>query len=127
MERLRILSGSPFEATVGYSRAVVSGPHVFVSGTAPTMPAGADPPADAYGQARRCLEIILAALEEAGARAEHVVRTRIYLVPGVGFEGAGRAHAEVFGEIRPANTTVVVHSLLDPRWLLEIEADALLD
>jgi enamine deaminase RidA (YjgF/YER057c/UK114 family) len=126
MERRLISSGSPYEPVVGYSRAVVAGPHVFVAGTAPIMPEGADPPRDSYGQARRCLEIILAALEEAGARAEHVVRTRVYLTPAADFEQVGRAHGELFGEIRPANTTVVVESLLDPRWLLEIEVDALI-
>ncbi len=90
------------------------------------MPGGTDPPADAYGQARRCLEIILAALEQAGARAEDVVRTRIYLTRAEDFDEVGRAHGELFGEVRPAMTGVVVAALLDPRWLVEIEAEALL-
>ena len=127
MERSLISSGSPYEPVVGFSRAVVVGPHVYVAGTAPIMPDGAEPPADAYGQARRCLEIILAALEQAGARAEHVVRTRVYLTRVEDFEQVGRAHGEVFAASRPANTTLVVEGLVDPRWLVEIEADAVVD
>jgi enamine deaminase RidA (YjgF/YER057c/UK114 family) len=110
---------------VGYSRAVRVGDHVFVAGTAPIMPGDADPPADSYGQARRCLEIVVAALAELGARPEHVVRTRLYLTSEDHFEGAGRAHGEVFGDIRPATAAVVVAALIDPRWLVEIEADAI--
>jgi len=115
----------PMEGQVGYSRAVVAGPHVYVSGTAPVMPDGGDPPADAYGQAQRCLDIILTALAEAGATAHDVVRTRIYVTDAALIGEAGRAHAEVFGDVRPATTGVVV-GLLDPRWLVEIEAEALL-
>jgi enamine deaminase RidA (YjgF/YER057c/UK114 family) len=112
------------EAVVGYSRAVVAGPHVHVSGTAPIPQDGSEPPEGPYEQARLCLQIVLAALERAGARAEDVVRTRIYVVPGTDFGEVGRAHAEVFGEVRPATTGVVVAALLDPRWLVEIEAEA---
>ncbi len=126
MDRRLIGSGAPWEAVYGYSRAVVAGRHVYVAGTAPVMPAGAELPSDAYGQARRCLEIILAALEQAGARANDVVRTRIYLTRAEDFNEVGRAHGEVFGEVRPAMTGVVVAALLDPRWLVEIEAEALL-
>jgi enamine deaminase RidA (YjgF/YER057c/UK114 family) len=122
--RRLISSGSPYEPVVGYSRAVVAGPHVFVSGTAPIMPDGADPPADAYGQAKRCFEIIGDALLQAGASFADVVRTRVYLTTADAFEGAGRAHGEVFESIRPANTTVIVAALLDPRWMLEIEVQA---
>lgn len=125
MQRRLISSGSPYEPVVGYSRAVTVGPHVFVAGSAPIMADGSDPPPDPYGQARRCLEIIGAALAEAGAGFEHVVRTRVYLTRAGDFEGVGRAHGEVFGTIRPANTTVIVAGLVDPRWLVEIEADAL--
>jgi len=124
MERRLISSGSPYEPIVGYSRAVCVGDRVFVSGSAPVMPDGADPPADSYGQAKRCLEIIAAALEQAGARLEDVVRTRVYITPGAVFEEIGRAHGELFSAIRPANTTVVVAALVDPRWLVEIEAEA---
>jgi enamine deaminase RidA (YjgF/YER057c/UK114 family) len=126
MDRRRISSSMPLEQTFGYSRAVVVGDRVFVSGTAPVMPDGADPPPDAYGQARRCLEIILAALEEAGASAEHVVRTRMYLTRTEDIEEVGRAHGDVFGAVRPATTGVVVAALFDQRWLVEIEAEAII-
>jgi enamine deaminase RidA (YjgF/YER057c/UK114 family) len=90
------------------------------------MPAGADPPPDAYRQAKRCLEIIAAALAEGGASLADVVRTRVYLVRTADFEAVGRAHGEAFSEIRPANTTLTVAELVDPRWLVEIEAEAVL-
>ena len=125
MERRLISSGSPYEPIVGFSRAVVVGPHVHVSGTAPVMPDGEPLPDDAYAQARRCLAIILDALAEAGARADDVVRTRIYLTSPDVFDDVARAHAEVFGDVRPASTAVVAQ-LLDPRWKVEIEAEALL-
>jgi enamine deaminase RidA (YjgF/YER057c/UK114 family) len=125
MERRRVSSGSPFEPVVGFSRAVRAGRHVVVAGTAPVMPDGGAPPADAYGQARRCLQIMLAALEELGAHAEDVVRTRTYLVRTEDWEDVGRAHGEVFGEIRPASTMLAVSALLDPRWLVEMEAEAI--
>ncbi|MGZ8694709.1 MAG: RidA family protein [Gaiellaceae bacterium] len=124
MERRLISSAMPWERTIGYSRAVRVGDHVHVSGTAPVMADGSDPPADPYGQARRCLEIIVAALAEAGASAADVVRTRIYVTDAAFIEPVGRAHGEVFDEIRPATTGVVVE-LLDPRWLVEIEAEAI--
>jgi enamine deaminase RidA (YjgF/YER057c/UK114 family) len=124
VERRRISSGSPYEPIVGFCRAVRVGDRVIVAGTAPTMPAGADPPPDAYGQARRCFEIIGQALAEAGAAFDDVVRTRVYLVRTEDFEQVGRAHGEVFAEIRPANTTLTVKELIDPRWLVEIEAEA---
>jgi enamine deaminase RidA (YjgF/YER057c/UK114 family) len=124
MERRRIPSGSPYEPVVGFSRAVRVGDRVIVAGTAPVMPDGADPPPDAYGQAKRCLEIIAGALAEAGARLEDVVRTRVYLVRTADFEEVGRAHGEVFAEIRPANTTLAIAELVDRRWLVEIEAEA---
>ena len=127
MERRRIPSGSPYEQEVGFSRALVVGPNVFVAGTAPTMPDGAAPPSDTYGQTRRVLEIIIAALAEAGAGAEDVVRTRVYLTRDADYHEAARAHGEVFSEIRPASTMIVVDALLDPRWLVEIEAQALVD
>jgi enamine deaminase RidA (YjgF/YER057c/UK114 family) len=124
--RRLIASGSPYEPVIGFSRAVVDGMHVSVSGTAPVMPDGGEPPPDAYGQTRRVLEIILAALAEAGAGAEHVVRTRTYLTHAEDWEEVGRAHGEVFAEVRPASTMVVVSAFLDPRWRVEMEADAIL-
>lgn len=124
MERQRVSSGGTYEQVVGYCRAVRVGAHVYVAGTAPIMADGTDPPADSYGQAQRCFEIIGAALSEAGAGFEHVVRTRIYITPEADFDGIGRAHGEIFRDIRPVNTTVVVAALIDPRWHVEIEADA---
>jgi enamine deaminase RidA (YjgF/YER057c/UK114 family) len=127
VERKLVSSGSPYEPTIGFSRAVRVGDRVWVAGTAPVMADGGDPPLDAYGQARRCLEIIVAALREAGAGPEHVVRTRTYLTKPELWEEVGRAHGEVFRDVRPASTMVAVSALLDPRWLVEIEADAMLD
>jgi len=124
--RRRIASGSPYEPVIGFSRAVVAGDHVSVSGTAPTMPEGQDPPTNAYGQTKRVLEIILAALSEAGAGPEDVVRTRTFLTSADDWEEIGRAHGEVFADVRPASTMVVVTGFLDPRWLVEMEADAIL-
>jgi enamine deaminase RidA (YjgF/YER057c/UK114 family) len=126
MERRRISSGSPYEPRIGFSRALVAGHHVSVAGTAPVMPGGAEPPSDAYGQARRVLEIIAGALEEVGAGPEHVVRTRTFLTRAEDWEEVGRAHGEVFAEVRPASTMVVVAGFLDPRWVVEMEADAVL-
>ena len=89
------------------------------------MPGEADPPTDPYAQAKRCLEIIVAALQEVGAGPEHVVRTRAYLTDVEDWKEVGRAHGEVFGDVRPASAMIVVSSLLDPRWCVEIEVDAL--
>lgn len=124
MERRLVSSGSPYEPVVGFSRAVRVGHHVAVAGTAPTMPDGGNPPPDPYGQARRCFDIVLAALKEAGSGPEHVVRTRIYLVRAEDWEEVGRAHGEVFGQARPANAIIVVRGFVDPRWLVEVEVDA---
>ena len=124
--RRLVASGSPYEPVIGFSRAVVDGRHVSVSGTAPVMPDGGDPPPDAYEQTRRVLEIIVAALAEAGAGPEHVVRTRTFLTSAKDWEEVGRAHGEVFAEVRPASTMIVVSAFLDPRWVVEMEADALL-
>ena len=122
--RRRAGSGSPFEASIGFSRAVRVGPRVVVSGTGPIWPDGSCPD-DAGTQARRCLEIVLAALAELGASADDVVRTRMYLCAREDADAVGAAHREVFGRARPAATMVVVAGLLDPRWKVEIEAEAL--
>ena len=122
MERRLISSGSPYERRLGYSRAVRVGADVFVAGTAPIV-LGGEPPEGAYAQAMRCFEIIAKALEDAGARLEHVVRVRVYLTRAEDFDEVGRAHAEVFADIRPVNTTVIAQ-LLDPRWLVEIDVQA---
>lgn len=125
-DRQLVSSGSPWEKRVGFSRAVRVGNGVLVAGTACALPGNQDPPADAYSQAKWCLDTIEAALNSAGARIEDTVRTRIYLVDTADFEAVGRAHGEVFGEIRPANSTVTVKELLDPRWRVEIEAEAII-
>ena len=108
---------------MGYSRAVVVDDAVHVSGTAP-IPREGDPPEGAYEQMRLCLEIVGGALAEAGASFEDVVRTRIYLTDGDDYEQVAQAHGEVFSEIRPASTAVIVKGLLDPRWRVEVEAEA---
>jgi enamine deaminase RidA (YjgF/YER057c/UK114 family) len=124
--RQLVPADSPWAPAVGYSRAVRVGNQIHVSGTAAVMPNGAPPPPDAYGQARRCLEIILAALAELGAGPEDVVRTRVYVTSADDWEEIGRAHGEVFGAIRPASAMLVITGLLDPRFLVEIEADAII-
>jgi enamine deaminase RidA (YjgF/YER057c/UK114 family) len=121
--RRNISSGSPYEPRIGFSRAVRAGSRVLVSGTGPVLPDG-DCPASTADQARRCWEIVLEALAEAGASAADVVRTRTLLTPAADPEGAMTAHGEVFGDVRPASTMLVVHSLLDPRWTVEVEAEA---
>lgn len=126
MERRLVSSGSPFEPTMGFSRAVRDGRHVHVAGTCAVMPEGAPPPSDAYGQAKRCFEIIVSALAEAGAGADDVVRTRMFIQDVNDADAVGRAHGELFADVRPASTMVVVTGFLDPRWVVEIEADALL-
>ena len=125
MERRLISGHSPYEPVVGYSRAVVAGDRVHVSGTAPIPRDGSAPPEGAYEQARLALEIVEEALSRAGARVEDVVRTRVYVTDAALWPEIARAHGETFGEIRPANTTVVA-SLLDPAWLVEIEVEAVL-
>ena len=125
MSRTIVPAVSPQAATVGYSRAVREGSHVHVAGTAAIYPDGVDTPADAYAQAKRCLAIVVDALAEVGATPADVVRTRVYLVDASDWEEIGRAHGEVFADILPATAFVVVAGLLDPRWLVEIEAEAI--
>jgi enamine deaminase RidA (YjgF/YER057c/UK114 family) len=124
VERTIVPAVSPFAEAAGYSRVVRVGQHAFVAGTAPIMPDDADPPSDAYGQTHRCLEIALEALAQAGGSAADVVRTRIMLTRAEDFPEIARAHGEVFRDVRPVNTSYVVAALLDPRWLLEIELEA---
>ena len=123
MERRLISGHSPYEPVVGFSRAVVADGHGYVAGTAPIPPDGSPPPDDAYEQARLCLRIIGDALEGAGVGFEQVVRTRVYVTDPDHADAVGRAHGEVFSEIRPASTMVVTR-LLDPAWKVEIDADA---
>jgi enamine deaminase RidA (YjgF/YER057c/UK114 family) len=123
--RQQARSGSPFESAIGFSRAVRVGDAVAVSGTAPVWPDGSVDP-DPAAQARRCWEICLTALEELGGSVDTVVRTRQYVVDAADAEAVGAVHGEVFGPVRPASTMVAVSALLDPRWKVEIEAEALI-
>jgi enamine deaminase RidA (YjgF/YER057c/UK114 family) len=124
MERQRISSKSPYEAAIGLSRAVRVGPCLAVSGTAPLTGGGATAHVgDVYLQTKRCLEIMLRAITEAGADAHSVIRTRVMLIDISQWREAARAHGEVFGDIRPACTFVQVGGFIDPQWLVETEAD----
>jgi enamine deaminase RidA (YjgF/YER057c/UK114 family) len=122
-ERRRARSGAELEGRYGYCRAVAAGDRIVVSGTAPIWPGGECDP-DPEAQARRCCEIIVAALEELGAGAADVVRTRMFITDPAISEIVGKVHGECFGDAEPATTMVVVAALLDPRWLVEIEAEA---
>ena len=123
-ELRRISSGSPFEPTIGFSRAVRVGERILVSGTGPVATDGRCPD-DAGAQARRCFEIIAAALEEAGASLADVVRTRMYITSADVADAVGAVHGELFRDVRPAATMVVVAGLRDPAWKVEIEAEAI--
>jgi enamine deaminase RidA (YjgF/YER057c/UK114 family) len=120
MTRANIPGTSPYEPIIGFSRAVRIGNHVHVSGTGPV---GADD-LDVAEQTDQCLTIIAAALKNAGSSIEHVYRTRMFLTRAEDWETVGRVHGKFFSIIRPAATMVVIKELLDPRWRIEIEADA---
>lgn len=127
MSRQNVSSGSYLEPQIGFSRAVRIGNMVAVGGTAPIAAGGGtDCVGDAYGQTKRCLEIALTALTEAGGSAADVIRTRIILTDINTFKDAARAHAEVFTDIRPVTTVMAVSAFVDPDWLVEIELDAIL-
>jgi enamine deaminase RidA (YjgF/YER057c/UK114 family) len=123
VDRRVISSGSSLEERFGYSRAVVTPDRVYVAGTAPIMAGDADPPAGAYEQMRRCVEIVGSALAEAGATYGDVVRTRVFLTGREHAPEAMRAHGEAFAAARPACTAIVCE-LLDERWLCELEVEA---
>ena len=127
-KRHLVSSGSPFEPTIGFSRAVRVGNVIAVSGTAPIAAGGGVAgPDDLYAQTRRCIEIAAAALAEAGASLDDVIRTRVMLTDISRWQEAARAHGEAFGAIRPASTFVGVASLIDPTWLVEMEFDAVVE
>lgn len=127
MSRQIISSASPYEDQIGFSRAVRSGNFIAVSGTAPIAEDGKTAAhGDAYGQTMRCLEIIKAAIEEAGGKIEDVIRTRVYLSDINRWKECSQAHGEIFGEIKPASTIVEVSHLLKSEWLVEIEADCII-
>ena len=124
--RKRVSSGSYLEPIIGFSRAVRVGDRVVVAGTAPIGPDGQTVGDDVYTQSIRCLEIIKDALEQAGATLDHVTRTRILLTGQADFDAAARAHGEYFANVRPACTTMRVVGFVDPAWLVEFEAEAII-
>ena len=124
MSVIRLGSGAPWEAVVGYSRVVVRGDAAWVSGTTSLVDGAVAHPGDAAAQTRQALAIVGEALERAGFTLADVVRTRMYVTDISRWEEVGRAHGEVFGDVRPATTMVQVAALIDPAMLVEIEADA---
>ena len=121
----RTASASPYEAAYGFSRAVRVGDRILVSGTAPVEPDGSSTPGDAAAQTRRCFAIILAAIEELGGSVADVVRTRMFITDPADADAVGAVHGELFRDVRPASTMVVISALLRPEWRIEIEAEAL--
>lgn len=124
MTRRKTASASPFEKAFGFSRAVRTGNRILVSGTGPIEPDGSSTPGDAADQARRCFAIIAAAIEELGGSLADVVRTRMFVTDAADGDAIGAVHGEIFGDVRPAATMVVVAALLRPEWKVEIEAEA---
>ena len=125
MSRQRTQSASPYEAAYGFSRAVRVGNRIIVAGTAPVEPDGSSTPGNAAAQARRCFAIILGAIGELGGTAADVVRTRMYITDPADADAVGAVHGELFRDVRPASTMVVIAALLRPEWRIEIEAEAL--
>jgi enamine deaminase RidA (YjgF/YER057c/UK114 family) len=119
-----ISSGGPWEAVIGYSRAVVCGEYVHVSGSTATLDGKLQHEGDAYGQTLVAFEVIASALAQAGYDLKDIIRTRIYLATAEDMDAVGRAHGELFGEIRPAATMLAGISFINPKMLVEIEVDA---
>ena len=127
MDRRSTKGCSPYEADYGFARALRVGNRIIVSGTAPVEPDGSSTPGDAAAQARRCFAIILGAIGELGGTAADVVRTRMFITEPADADAIGAVHGEIFREVRPASTMVVVSALLRAEWRIEIEAEALLE
>ena len=128
MVRKNISSGSPYEKPIGFSRAVRIGNIISVSGTAPIASDGSTAyPNNLYGQTKQCLEIIKKAIEDAGGNLTNVIRTRIMLTDISKWKEAAQAHGEFFSEIKPACTFLEVNRFVDPNWLIEVEADCVMD
>jgi enamine deaminase RidA (YjgF/YER057c/UK114 family) len=124
----RTSSGSPYEDSIGFCRAMRTGNRIVVAGTGPIAADGSTAaPGDAYGQAKRCLEIIVTAIEDLGGTVKDVVRTRMFLVDVDDWEAVGRAHGEVFTDTKPAATMLAVKALIGKDWLVEIEAECELE
>ena len=124
----RTSSGSPYEDSIGFCRAMRTGNRIVVAGTGPIAADGSTAaPGDAYGQAKRCLEIIMTAIEDLGGTVKDVVRTRMFLVDVDDWEAVGRAHGEVFADTKPAATMLAVKALIGKDWLVEIEAECELE
>lgn len=126
-DRRRASSGSPFEGSIGFSRAIRVGDRILVSGTAPIEDDGSSTPGDAGAQAERCLALIVRAIEQLGGSAEDVVRTRMILIDPADADAVGAAHGRWFADIGPAATMVAVSALLRPEWRVEIEAEAIVE
>jgi enamine deaminase RidA (YjgF/YER057c/UK114 family) len=127
MVRRHSASASPYEATIGFARALRVGDRIFVSGTAPVEPDGSSTPGDAVAEAERCFAIIAQAIAQLGGRVGNVVRTRMYLIDPADAEAVGQVHGKLFGSVRPAATMLVVAALLRPEWRVEIEAEAIVE
>ncbi|MBA3896050.1 MAG: RidA family protein [Sphingomonadaceae bacterium] len=125
-DRQRAFSGSPYEASIGFCRAIRAGDRILVSGTAPVEDDGSSTPGGAGVQAERCFALIVRAIEELGGSAVDVVRTRMFITDAADGDAVGAAHGRWFGEARPAATMVVIAGLLRPEWKVEIEAEAVL-
>ena len=127
MARRHTASASPYEAAIGFARAVRVGDRILVSGTAPVEADGSSTPGDAGVQAERCLAIIAQAIGQLGGRIDDVVRTRMYLTDPTDADAVGRVHGRMFGTVRPAATMLVVAAILRPEWRVEIEAEAIVE